>query len=245
MRYSILTGLMFTSIFFVVSSESFGVDPKPIERKIDNSDIMARVQLIGVIAGGATKTSGIAVIKDSVTGRTYAIKTGDSLPGVAHIKLTSVRRGEVVFNSSGKQYLVRLVNSSVVSGANDHANTSGDSGKDIGTGLFDQWNDYRSSTSNESTHQAYVSPTVISSPEKDLPRGPMILGSDYVPQIKSENPANHVQEYNGSNYLIKPSTDKLHERESSPQQTANDWTLRNGTNENSDAAVDQTNDDEE
>jgi hypothetical protein len=187
MRHSILSGLVLIGAIAGLSTRIFAVDSKPIERKIENSDIMARVQLVGVIAGGATKTSGIAVIKDSVTGRTYAIKTGDSLPGVAHIKLTSVRRGEVVFNSADKEYLVRLINSAAVNTTNDRAATSEDSSADAGAGLFDHWNEYKSPTGSESTNQNYVSPTVLRSSKKELARGPMILGSEDVPVIQRGN----------------------------------------------------------
>lgn len=200
MRHSILSGLMLIGAIGCLSTQIFAVDSKPIERKIENSDIMARVQLVGVIAGGATKTSGIAVIKNSVTGRTYAIKTGDSLPGVAHIKLTSVRRGEAVFNSPDKEYLVRLINFAVVNSTNDHAATSEDSSGDAGGGLFDHWNEYKNPASTESSNQPYVSPTALRSTDKAPARGPMITGAEDVPVIQRVNQNNDDDDNQTNDY---------------------------------------------
>ena len=86
----------------------YAADAQPIERKYDNAQIMDRVQLVGVIAGGASANAGIVLIKDAQTGRTYVIKTGDNLPGVGHIKLHKVQRELAVFEAEGKEFQVHL-----------------------------------------------------------------------------------------------------------------------------------------
>lgn len=78
-----------------------------VEAASEDSKIMNRVQLVGVIADGSTPNAGIAVIKDSVTGRSYALRTGESLPGVAHIVLTDVKRDSLEFTAIHQKYVVR------------------------------------------------------------------------------------------------------------------------------------------
>jgi hypothetical protein len=140
--------LMASSIVWF-STMAFAADLLPIERKLENADIMKRVQLIGVIAGGATKTAGVAVIKDSVTGRTYAIKTGDSLPGVANIKLQSVLREAAIFVAAGKEYPVRLSIGGSHQKEESDAEQSADLGKDSGPGLLGRWYEGRLSPVSE------------------------------------------------------------------------------------------------
>ena len=134
----------------------YAADAQPIERKYDNAQIMDRVQLVGVIAGGASANAGIALIKDAQTGRTYVIKTGDNLPGVGHIKLHKVQRELAVFEAEGKEFHVRLslnaaastVPASTVPAANGPAlteKTKQDDNDDQmddesnGPGLFEKW----------------------------------------------------------------------------------------------------------
>ena len=113
-------------------------EKEPIGHKIDNAQVIERVQLVGVIAGAKAK-SGIAVIKDALTGKTYAIKTGDILPGVPHIKLQSVQRELAVFNADGKEFKIRLAMSGFAQEADDDEDLSADLGKSNGPGLFEKW----------------------------------------------------------------------------------------------------------
>jgi hypothetical protein len=100
---------------------------------------MERVQLVGVISGGSVKNSGIAVIKDIQTGRTYAIKTGDNLPGVQHIKLDRVQRELAVFTAEGKEFHVRLALGGYAQQADDEEDITADLEKPNGPGLFEVW----------------------------------------------------------------------------------------------------------
>lgn len=252
MRNLFLNCFLLAATIILLPTKSFGVDPRPIERKIENSDIMARVQLIGVIAGGATKTSGIAVIKDSVTGRTYAIKTGDSLPGVPHIKLTSVRRGEAVFNGANKEYLVRLTNSAVVQDTNESADVSGDTNKDVGPGLLNRWYEGRvapekestKESTNQSTNQSYLTPIPIpEDPNKQAP-GPMVTGTNELPKNQRDGSGTSPQDSRATNYLNDPSTNRLADRESNHSQTVGEWSPQNDVDQTSDSDVDQPSDDE-
>jgi hypothetical protein len=108
---------------------------------------MSRVQLVGVIAGGSSETSGIAVIKDSHSGRSYAVKTGDALPGVGHIVLTKVQREVAVFKANNQEYLVRVtIGSSPGSAKPASSVVASESGSEEGLtpdgkgpGLFEKW----------------------------------------------------------------------------------------------------------
>ncbi len=248
MRYLFLNYFLLASTIILLPTKSFGVDPRPIERKIENSDIMARVQLIGVIAGGATKTSGIAVIKDSVTGRTYAIKTGDSLPGVPHIKLTSVRRGEAVFNGANKEYLVRLTNSAVVEETNDSADISGDTNQDMGPGLLNRWYEGRvapeKESTNQATNQSYLTPIPIpEDPSKRAP-GPMVTGINESPKNQTVSSGMSPQDSRPTNYLNDPSTNNPANREIYHSQTVGDRSPQNEVDQTFDSDADQPSDDE-
>ena len=108
MRHLIFANLFAVAAAVSVTTNIEAADYEQIGQKIDNAKIMDRVVLVGVIAGGSATKDGVAVIKDNITGRTYAIKTGDNLPGVNHIQLKSVRRELAVFNVEGKEYQVRL-----------------------------------------------------------------------------------------------------------------------------------------
>lgn len=114
----------------------WGADNGPVGRKIDNAQIMDRVALVGVIASGVGSADDVAVIKDNMTGKTYAIKTGDNLPGVGHIKLKSVRREMAVFNADGKEFHVRLSIGGYTSEADESA---ADADDPDGSGLFANW----------------------------------------------------------------------------------------------------------
>jgi len=103
-----VTCLLSASLGLLLSHVLFAADNQPIEKKYDDRQIMDRVQLVGVIADSSASQAGIAVIKDAHTGKTYAIKAGDNLPGVGHIFLNRVQRQAAVFHADGKEYLVRL-----------------------------------------------------------------------------------------------------------------------------------------
>jgi hypothetical protein len=128
-------------------SPVFGADDAPVTKTYDDSYIMGRVQLVGVIAGGSSDTSGIAVIKDIHSGRSYAVKTGDALPGVSHIVLTKVQREVAVFKSNDQEYSVRVsIGSSPASAtassatvASDNADDPGKVSENKGPGLFEKW----------------------------------------------------------------------------------------------------------
>jgi hypothetical protein len=125
-----------------ISSISIAAELDPVGKKIDNSQVMERVALIGVIAGGSA-ASGVAVIKDTQTGRTYAIKAGDNLPGVRHIKLRNIKRELAVFDVEGKEYQVRLSVGGHAQEADDEADVDLDvdiAQEDDGPGLFEKWN---------------------------------------------------------------------------------------------------------
>jgi len=124
----------------------YAADAQPIERKYDSAQIMDRVQLVGVIAGGASANAGIALIKDAHTGRTYVIKTGDNLPGVGHIKLHKVQRELAVFESEGKEFHVRLSLNATTTNVpaltektKQHDNDDQMDDEVNGPGLFEKW----------------------------------------------------------------------------------------------------------
>jgi hypothetical protein len=135
-RYGLRSALI--SAVVMPAGVMLAAEKEPIGRKIDNAQVMERVQLVGVIAGSSAK-SGIAVIKDAQTGKTYAIKTGDILPGVPNIKLQSVQRELAVFNADGKEFHVRLALGGYAQEAEDDEDLSADLGKASGPGLFEKW----------------------------------------------------------------------------------------------------------
>lgn len=128
-------------------SPVFGADEAPVTKTYDDSYIMSRVQLVGVIAGGSSDTSGIAVIKDIHSGRSYAVKTGDALPGVGHIVLTKVQREVAVFKSNEQEYFVRVsigsspasTTASSTAVASDNVDESDKVSENKGPGLFEKW----------------------------------------------------------------------------------------------------------
>ena len=201
MRYSILASLALVSTIILLPADGYSADPRPIDRTMENSDIMARVQLVGVIAGGATKNSGIAVIKDSNTGRTYAIKSGDSLPGVPQITLISVRRGEAVFNGANKEYLVRTTNISAVQDSKDNADISDETAKDVGTGLLSHWYESRITPDKASTNQTYLTPSQLPPDPREQPTGPKVIGMKVVTPSEKNEPLPPAQNSGTSNYL--------------------------------------------
>lgn len=137
-RLKILKLMMIASLAPVYKT-ALGADVDPVGKKIDNAQVMNRVALVGVIAGGSA-ASGVAVIKDSQTGRTYAIKTGDNLPGVGHIKLRSVKRELAVFDVEGKEYQVRLSVGGYAQDAEDDEDLDADIAQEHeGPGLFEKW----------------------------------------------------------------------------------------------------------
>ncbi len=139
MRRNHLLNCMMITALSTIAQISLAADTDPIGKKIDNAQIMERVALIGVIAGGSD-ASGVAVIKDTKTGRTYAIKTGDNLPGVGHIKLSSVRRELAVFNVDGQDYSVRLSVGGYAQTADDDEDLEADLNEEHeGPGLFEKW----------------------------------------------------------------------------------------------------------
>lgn len=142
MRHSIFANLFAVASAVLVSNTLHAADMDPIGRKIDNDQVMDRVALVGVIAGASRGDDGVAVIKDKQTGRTYAIKTGDSLPGVSHIKLQSVQRELAVFNADGKSFNVRLAIGGYAQEAEDEQDLAADLSSNSvpeGAGLFEKW----------------------------------------------------------------------------------------------------------
>lgn len=140
MRCQNLLKWLMIVILAPVSTLTLGADNDPIGKKIDNAKIMERVALIGVIAGGSSK-SGVAVIRDTRTGRTYAIKTGDNLPGVGHIRLSGVKRELAVFDVDGKDFEVRLTVGGYAQNADDEEDLDADMvAEPEGPGLFEKWN---------------------------------------------------------------------------------------------------------
>jgi hypothetical protein len=139
MRHLIFANLFAVAAAVSVTTNIEAADYEQIGQKIDNAKIMDRVVLVGVIAGGSATKDGVAVIKDNITGRTYAIKTGDNLPGVNHIQLKSVRRELAVFNVEGKEYQVRLSIGGYAQEAEDDEDLAADLNKDEGPGLFEKW----------------------------------------------------------------------------------------------------------
>lgn len=139
MRQNLLARICVAGALIIAATRGYSADTQPIGRKLDNARIIERVQLVGVIAGGSGKTSGIAVIKDINTGRTYAIKTGDNLPGVAHIKLDRVQRELAVFSAEGKEFLVRLAVGGYAQQAEDEDDLTADLEKPDVPGLFETW----------------------------------------------------------------------------------------------------------
>lgn len=139
----VATTLIVGGIFFV-GGEVSAADNQPIERKIDDELIMGRVKLVGVIADSSSTTAGIAVIKDSQTGKSYAIKVGDSLPGVAHILLSDVQRDVLTFSTPEKKYLVRPTiniesDSKETELASESESEASGTEQSDGPGLFEKW----------------------------------------------------------------------------------------------------------
>jgi hypothetical protein len=128
-------------------SPVFGADEAPVSKTYDDSYIMSRVQLVGVIAGGSSDISGIAVIKDIHSGRSYAVKTGDALPGVSHIVLTKVQREVAVFKANDQEYYVRVsigsspgsATTSRATVASENVDESDKVSENKGPGLFEKW----------------------------------------------------------------------------------------------------------
>lgn len=146
-RACIRVSVALLSLILTQFSYVFGADEAPITKIYDDSYIMSRVQLVGVIAGGRSETAGIAVIKDIHSGRSYAVKTGDVLPGVGHIVLTKVQREVAVFKANDREYFVRVSigsapdslappTATVVSEGGSESEQTAD-GK--GPGLFEKW----------------------------------------------------------------------------------------------------------
>ena len=135
------------SLYMAQFSPVFAADEAPVTKAYDDSYIMSRVQLVGVIAGGSSETSGIAVIKDIHSGRSYAVKTGDALPGVGHIVLTKVQREVAVFKANDQEYFVRVsIGSSPASAGASSATVVSEKLDDSdkvsenkGPGLFETW----------------------------------------------------------------------------------------------------------
>ena len=144
--------LIVSAVLFLSPSLCLAADNPPVTGIIDDGKVMSRVQLVGVIADGTAKNAGIAVIKDSETGRSYALRTGDSLPGVNHIILTNVKREGLEFSSSDQKYLVRPfinVDSSQEGEAIADKTSSNDekTEKNLdGPGLFEKWASGQSET---------------------------------------------------------------------------------------------------
>ena len=138
--------LALLSLSFSPLSPVFGADEAPVTKTYDDSYIMSRVQLVGVIAGGSSDTSGIAVIKDIHSGRSYAVKTGDTLPGVSHIVLAKVQREVAVFRANDQEYSVRVSIGSSPATTNASATVASDNlggtdntSENKGPGLFEKW----------------------------------------------------------------------------------------------------------
>jgi hypothetical protein len=70
------------------------------------ASVTDRLHVVGVIAEAeADKGQGIAVLKDRSSGRSFAISTGESLPGEGNFKVKAVRR-KTVLVSDGQSELV-------------------------------------------------------------------------------------------------------------------------------------------
>lgn len=67
-------------------------------KAIDSTGISERFGLVGVISDDAAngKTPGVAVLKDKQNGITMTLKSGDSIPYEATLKIKSVRRNQVL-----------------------------------------------------------------------------------------------------------------------------------------------------
>lgn len=143
--YTSFAGYALLALVCFGSGVSLAADNQPIERGIDDSKVMSRVQLVGVIADGSGTNKGIAVIKDTETGRSYAIRTGDSLPGVSHIVLTNVQRDGLEFKSTDQKYVVRpFINTDSTAkdselAAQNPANADQTTDQNDGPGLFEKW----------------------------------------------------------------------------------------------------------
>jgi hypothetical protein len=149
-----ISQLLSFSLALSASATAIATENDPVAKRFDSSKIMDRVELVGVIAD-ATPDSGVAVIKDTKTGRTYAIKTGDQLPGVGHIKLNSVKRELATFTAGDQIFSVRLS----ISGSTEQASATPESrledDEDLAEiddnespGLFSRWQEARIMKSN-------------------------------------------------------------------------------------------------
>ena len=182
MRLNILARLYMSGALMIASTLGYAADTQPIGRKLDNAKIMERVQLVGVIAGGSGKISGIAVIKDIQTGRTYAIKTGDNLPGVQHIKLDRVQRELAVFMAEGKEFHVRLAMGGYTQEADDDEDITADLNKADGPGLFEIWSGDKAGEGDEIVKEGARNPERRAADEpKNLIATPMVSGIKDVP----------------------------------------------------------------
>lgn len=83
---------------------------------IDNSGLTGRFGLVGVISDDSTngkhKTPGVAVLKDRNSGVTMTLKTGESVPYEANLKITGVRRNLVTITDGKTSVQVTYVGSS-------------------------------------------------------------------------------------------------------------------------------------
>jgi len=71
----------------------------------DQTSISQRMSVVGVIAeSDPSGRQGIAVLKDSRGGRTFAVQTGESVPGEPTMVVKSVRRNEVLVSNGQEQF---------------------------------------------------------------------------------------------------------------------------------------------
>jgi len=76
---------------FTFASSATGVDETPLSE---------RMSVVGVIAeSNAAGGDGIAVLKDRRANRTFAVKTGETVPGEPSFEIKSVRRNAVVVSN--------------------------------------------------------------------------------------------------------------------------------------------------
>ena len=89
-----------TIISLVCLVLSASMSSAPALAVVPAAPVVDRLHVVGVIAEAeADKGQGIAVLKDRISGRSFAISTGESLPGDESFKVKAVRRKTVLVSN--------------------------------------------------------------------------------------------------------------------------------------------------
>lgn len=101
---------------YMVSIVGFSIASQ-VAVAVDSTGLSGRFGLVGVISDDSVatakkKTPGVAVLKDRHNGVTMTLKTGESIPYEANLKVTGVRRNLVTISDGKTEVQVTYVGSS-------------------------------------------------------------------------------------------------------------------------------------